>query len=114
MTSSWQFSITDDELTVHHPLLDDEKREAVGDFLRSDVGEYRTAVQGYLTEWRRVLAGEVEEAQGNGSVQSLDSGRVRLEALYEQWETMYFTIAEFDELLADYDAFLRRSSAPDR
>ncbi|WP_261558814.1 hypothetical protein [Frankia tisae] len=56
--------------------------------------------------------GEIESLSGNGTVQEIVGDRVLLESLYEQWESVYFTIAEFEELLDDCAAFLDSRSRP--
>ncbi len=35
-----------------------------------------------------------------------------VESMYEQWESAYFTIADFEELLDDYAAFLDSRDRP--
>ncbi len=111
--SRWTFRRdADQNLEIAEPPLDRNTEAAVLDFLESDVGPYPTDIERYVRRWRRVRTGELNAALGNGTVQEIEGDRVLLESLYEQWESVYFTIAEFEELLDDYAAFLDSRSRP--
>ncbi|EIV96136.1 hypothetical protein FraQA3DRAFT_5999 [Frankia sp. QA3] len=112
--SRWTFRRDEDQnLEVTSPPLDRNTEAAVLDFLESDVGPYSPDIARYVRRWQRVRAGELDAALGNGTVQEIEGDRVLLESLYEQWESVYFTIAEFEELLDDYAAFLDSRRRPD-
>ncbi|CAO5252631.1 hypothetical protein [Frankia sp. AgKG'84/4] len=97
-------------IDIIQPTLDENTKDAVLDFLESDVGNYSGAVEEYLRYWHRVSSGELEAVSGNGTEQTREGDLVRLESLYDQWKTVYFTIAEFEELLEDYAAFLQKAN----
>ncbi len=107
----WIFRLGDSErLAIVAPQLDENTSDAVLDFLTTDVGPDPRSINSYRGRWEKTRAGEYETIAGNGTEQEIEGGRVRLESLYEQWETVYFTIAEFEELLDDYAAFLQETS----
>ncbi|MCM3920526.1 hypothetical protein ND748_02355 [Frankia sp. AiPs1] len=111
--SRWTFRRDEDQnLEIAAPQLDRNIEAAVLDFLESDVGPYPPDIARYVRRWQKVRSGELNAALGNGTVQEIEGDRVLLESLYEQWESVYFTIAEFEELLDDYAAFLDSRSRP--
>ncbi len=112
---SWQFQVdADGDLTVSTSSgVDTNTARAVADFLQADVGNQPAMYRIYRKSWMALRSGEADEVSGNGTVQEIEGDRVLLESLYEQWESVYFTIAEFEELLDDYAAFLDSRRRPD-
>ncbi|KJE24552.1 hypothetical protein FF36_00926 [Frankia torreyi] len=112
--SRWTFQRDEEQnLEVSAPSIDRNTEAAVLDFLESDVGPHPADITRYVQRWQKVRTGELNAALGNGTVQEIEGDRVLLESLYEQWESVYFTIAEFEELLDDYAAFLDSRRRPD-
>ncbi|WP_261568855.1 hypothetical protein [Frankia gtarii] len=112
--SKWHFSRNENlDLDLEDPHVDTKTTAAVLDFLESDIGQNVQILQFYRENWEKLKTGEIESVSGNGTVQEIAGDRVLLESLYEQWESVYFTIAEFEELLDDYAAFLDSRRRPD-
>ncbi len=109
----WHFSKTgNSDLELDVPRPDANTTAAVLDFLESDIGPNIQILRFYRKNWEKLRAGEIESLSGNGTVQEIEGDRVLLESLYEQWESVYLTIAEFEELLDDYAAFLDTRNRP--
>ncbi|CAO5252661.1 hypothetical protein [Frankia sp. AgKG'84/4] len=94
-------------LDVSTPGIDANTKDAVTDFLTTDIGRGIRNIASYRERWKNACEGELNSVLGNGTEQELEGDRVRLESLYEQWETVYFTVPEFEELLDDYAAFVK-------
>jgi len=88
------------------PSLRPLVRDAVLDWLLTDIGRSPAAVARYRSHWNEARTAGLEGVSGNGTAQTRGATGVVLESLYEQWDDVTLSDADFDRVLDDYEAFL--------
>lgn len=85
---------------------------ALADFIGAEIGLSSRNLADYRSIWERVTAeGETGSGvSGNGTSQTLDEGgNVVLEALFDQWNAVVITRAQFEEFLDQFADYLKTS-----
>jgi len=86
--------------------------EALTDFIFAEIGRSTRNLANYRSIWERETS-ENESGRGlsgNMTSQTLDEdGNVLLESLYDRWDTVKITRAQFEKFLDEFAEYLRTS-----
>ncbi|EIV94888.1 hypothetical protein [Frankia sp. QA3] len=91
-------------------FFDDGRLFALRDWLQGDIGYSFRSLSRFRDDWSRVRRGEFEGTAGNVTEQTLVGDEVLFESLYDRWDDVRIPLAEIDEILEKYAAYLQEKA----